>query len=163
MPTPFCRPLRSSPPPRRASPSAKNATGTPGKKRKREPERNQLGIEAQLKLGDKAAIFTPGQQLSIGLEEPNRVDLALPVGVGYQAAPNFFVAAQTQVLNVGISESDSGVIFADYLPLSLAATFSPSNTIDVGASISWRDLTGDEDVNLGISHPVLGIHGRLHM
>ena len=118
-----------------------------------------LGVEAQLKLGDQLAVFTPGQQLSIGLEEPNAIDFGLPVGVAYQAAPNIHVAVQTKVLNIGISETDSGFIFADYLPLSIGATFSPSNTLDIGASISWLDLTADE----GVEHPLLGLHGRLHM
>jgi opacity protein-like surface antigen len=124
-----------------------------------------VGVEAQFKLGDKAAVFTPGKQLSIGLEDPNAINLALPVGIGFQAAPNIYAAVQTQVLNIGISEADSGFIFADYLPLSLGATFSPSNTLDVGASITWGDFLAEDAAGdtVGFKHPTLGLHGRLHI
>ena len=118
-----------------------------------------LGAEVQFKLSDKMAIFTPGHQLSIGLEDPQPINLTVPVGLGYQANEKIFVSMQTQALNLGLKDSDSSVILADPTPLSLQLRFSPSNTMDLGGGITFADITDGDS----ISEPLLNLSARLYM
>jgi hypothetical protein len=79
------------------------------------------------------------------------------VGFAFQASPQIYAFANTNLAVIEISDAESGFIFADFIPLSLGAFFSPSNTMDVGASLDLGDLKADE-MDIGVI-----LHARLHM
>lgn len=99
-----------------------------------------LGLAFQYNLNEKMALFTPGNQLAIGLDPETTAGLNLPVGFGFQATPNIFAAVQTNIGSIGIEPSGSAFLFADFIPLTVGAFYSPSNKMDIGASISTIDL-----------------------
>lgn len=129
----------------------------------------QAGARVRFRLNDKMAIFSPGNQLYITLDpieisippaptvEFSPMFLQLPVGFAYQASPQIYAWALTNAAIIEIQDADSGFLFADFIPLSLGAYFSPSNTMDLGASLDFGDLTADE-IDVGIT-----LSGRLHL
>jgi len=118
----------------------------------------QLGARVRFRLNDQLSIQSGGGQLSIALDGgPTPITLGLPVGVGYQASPQLFAFVTTELASISISNSETVVFGADYIPLTAGAFFSPSNTMDVGASIGWFDLKEASDFLF------IGLHGRLHI
>ncbi|MDQ3370110.1 MAG: hypothetical protein M3680_32230 [Myxococcota bacterium] len=95
-----------------------------------------IGVEAQLKLGSKLALFTPGHQLSFGLEDPNAILLDLPIGLGYQASRNLFLDIQTTIARIALSEGETSVWGADFIPITLEAFYSVTNAVDFGVTFS---------------------------
>ncbi len=91
-----------------------------------------LGFELQGKLGARGALFTPGQQLSIGLSGENPIGLDLPIGLGYQANIHLWVDVQTKIAHLGFAHDSTQVFGADFIPLQLDGVFSISNAFDVG-------------------------------
>ncbi len=117
-----------------------------------------LGARIRFRVNDQLAIISPGSQLQIALEgDPKPITLGLPIGVGYQVSPALFAFVNTSIGNLSIANSESTFLFADFIPLQAGAFFSPSNTIDVGAALSFLDLKDDAG-NLAIT-----LAGRLHM
>jgi len=109
----------------------------------------KLGIDAglafQYHLNDKMMVYMPPSHLQIGLD-PTAVSINLPVGFAFQATPNIFAYAQTNLFNIGIEPSGSSFIFADNIPLTVGAWYSPSNKMDIGASIGAFDLPDIADL-----------------
>lgn len=104
-----------------------------------------LGAQAQYNISDKLAVVTPGGQLSISLEEVGGVRpiaLNLPVGVGYQASPVFYVQLDTRIASIEISDSPTTVIFADTTPITVTATYNAKPNLDAFVAIS-TDLTNE--------------------
>jgi len=108
-----------------------------------------LGARVRFKLTDKLAVYTPGQQLSIGIadETGKGIALGIPVGVAFQASPQLYVHLDTNLARIALNDDagDTVVIFADYIPLSIGAFFSPSNALDVGVDVGFFDLKTDGD------------------
>ncbi len=118
----------------------------------------ELGARVRFRVNDKLAIQSGGGQLSIALDgEVKPITLGVPVGVGYQASPQIHAFITTEVMRLSISDSETVVFGADYIPLAAGAFFSPSNTLDVGGSIGWFDLKEASDT---IS---ITLAARLHM
>ncbi len=122
------------------------------------------GARVRFRLNDQMAIVSPGNQLVVTLDpvevlgvEFSPIFLQLPVGFAYQVNPQIYAFANTNLAVIEISDADSGVFGADFIPLSLGAFFSPSNTMDFGASLDLGDLKADE-----IDYAIIG-HARLHM
>ena len=117
-----------------------------------------LGARVRFRLNDQLAITTPGGQLSIALDgDPKPITLGLPVGIAFQASPALYAFVNTSLANISISNSTTTVFGSDYIPLSIGAFFSPSNTMDLGGSISWFDLKEASDTLF------VGVSARLHM
>ncbi len=125
-----------------------------------------LGARVRFRLNDKMAVYSPGGQLSIALEEQivppattgaTPITLGLPVGFQYQASPQINAFLQTSLANIKIADSANAFLFADFIPLSVGAFFSPSNTMDFGGSVSWIDLKEFSDIL------VISASARLHM
>jgi hypothetical protein len=96
-----------------------------------------LGVQVQYNVNEKIALFTPGNQLGIGLEEPNAIAFDLPVGAGFQATPELFAYLQTSLLTIAIKDAgDSTFIFADRTPLELGAIYNVMPALDVQVAIS---------------------------
>ncbi len=116
-----------------------------------------IGAEVQFKINDQIAVFTPGHQIVIGIEEGAPKLINIPVGLGFQATPQIFAHLTTNIATIGLDPSGSAVFGADFIPLQVGAFFSPSNTMDFGATLAWIDLKELSDV-VGAA-----VHFRLHM
>lgn len=109
------------------------------------------GLGARYTLAPKMAAFTGapygpgpvGQHLKISFDGP--IDFALPVGFMYQATPELNVHATTQLLNIGISDSNTTIFGADYIPLTLGALYSATPAIDVVGTFGLPDLKNGVD------------------
>lgn len=118
----------------------------------------EIGARVRFRLNDQLAIQSGGGQLNIALDgDPKPITLDVPVGVAYQASPALYAFLNTNLASISISESETLVFGSDFIPLQVGAFFSPSNTMDVGASIGWFDLKEASDTL------VIGLSGRLHM
>jgi hypothetical protein len=118
----------------------------------------EVGARVRFRLNDQLAITSPGGQLSIALDgDPKPITLGLPVGVAMQASPQIYAFVATELANISISNSETIVFGSDYIPLAVGAFFSPSNTMDVGASVGWFDLKEFSDTVAG------SVSFRLHM
>lgn len=114
----------------------------------------ELGARFRFRVDDKLAINSGGSQLNITVagEGDKPITLDLPVGVSYQVSPQIYAFLNTNIAQISIANSETGVFGADFIPLAVGAFFSPSNTLDVGAQIIWGDLKESSDViaiNLG--------------
>jgi hypothetical protein len=117
-----------------------------------------LGARIRFRLNDQLAITSPGGQLSIALDgDPKPITLGLPVGVAMQVSPQLYAFVNTELANISISNSETVVFGSDYIPLSVGAFFSPSNTMDFGAAVGWFDLKESSDFIIG------SVSARLHM
>jgi len=117
-----------------------------------------VGARVRFRLNDKLAIQSGGSQLSITLDgDPKPITLGLPVGVAYQASPALHAFVNTNLASISIADSETVVFGADFIPLQVGAFFSPSNTMDFGASVAWFDLKEASDTLF------IGLSGRLHM
>lgn len=117
-----------------------------------------LGARVRFRLNDQLAIQSGGGQLSIALEgDPKPVFLNVPVGVAYQASPALYAFVNTNIAKIEISNSETLVFGADFIPLAVGGFFSPSNTMDLGGAISWADLKEASD-----TIAIFAI-GQLHM
>jgi len=94
-----------------------------------------LGANFRYKVVPKVGIITPGPQLSIILNSPRPIALALPVGVDFAAAPNIYAALTTNIGTIAIKEGDSAFIFDKVIPITLTAYYSMPK-IDIGVAIS---------------------------
>lgn len=97
----------------------------------------RLGINAFYKVTPTFAVFTPGEQLHIGLSADGSgkrpVGLDLPVGLGLQFTPQVFGSVTTNLLHIGLVNEGNALIGRDMLRTDLAAFYSFSNRLDVGA------------------------------
>jgi len=111
----------------------------------------QIGVEAQLKLTDTLAVFTPGHQLAIGLSGDNPIGLHLPIGLGFQAAPRVFVDVQTEIAYLGFRGGNGRLFGDDHVPLRLEGFYSPSNAFDLGLWLSDDLKQAADAYQLGVS------------
>jgi len=104
-----------------------------------------VGVPFRYTLASQVAVYTPGHQLAValarddngtGMSIPKPITLSLPVGVAYQATPNIYAFAETNIANISISNSTTAVFAADFIPIVIGAFYSPSNKIDVGVAVT---------------------------
>lgn len=107
-----------------------------------------LGVHVRYLVNDKIALYTPGNQLTIGLD-PNFIALNIPIGVGFQATPELFVALETNIATIDIKDSATAVIFSDTTPLQLTATYNAMPALDVLVGVA-TDLTNEPGDTLAI-------------
>lgn len=112
-----------------------------------------LGAQAAFNVTDKLQLITPGQQLSIALEEDagggKPVTLSLPVAVGYQATPELFMQVDTELATFSISDSEDAFIFSDETPLKVTGIYNVMPALDVSAAFGFSNLTPPDGVDLG--------------
>lgn len=113
-----------------------------------------LGVRVRYNLDDKMAVYSPGQQLTITIDDQDTgfspIYLSLPVGFGYQATPNLFVAAETNIADIEISDYETQFIFDNTIPLGLRAFYAVNNMIDVGLGFDI-DLDNTDASALSVS------------
>ncbi len=109
-----------------------------------------IGINAQYRVTSTFALFTPGEQLSVGLAGGDHpIGLDLPVGVGLQFTPQVFGSLTTNLAHIGIANEGNAFILADMLPVDVAAFYSFSNRADVGAHLAV-DLKNTNNILFGV-------------
>ncbi|MBK9073225.1 MAG: outer membrane beta-barrel protein [Myxococcales bacterium] len=118
-----------------------------------------LGARVRYNLNDKMAIFSGGNQLTItldggpelapGVDAPKPIYLSLPVGFAYQVNPNLYVAAETNLANIEISDSETQFIFDSYIPVGLHGIYAVNEMIDAGVSFDI-DLDNTDAFTLGV-------------
>lgn len=104
------------------------------------------GLGARYTVAPKMAAFTGapygpgpvGQHLSISFDGPITFDV--PLGFMFQATPELNVHAMTALMNLGISDADTIIFGADYIPLTLGALYSATPNIDVVGTFGLPDL-----------------------
>jgi len=109
----------------------------------------EAGLDIRFKLNEQVAIYSLAPHLSIALEETGDarpISAFIPVSLGFQATPQIFAGVSTSIATLNISDSATSFIFADRTPLGVSLFFSPSNTIDLGASVGWADIVDSADV-----------------
>jgi hypothetical protein len=119
-----------------------------------------LGAQAQYNVTPKIAVYTPGGQLRQGIiasetivagmtiKGDNVTSLTLPIGVGFQATPELWVQADTNLGNIKIANGpDSAFIFSkNNTPLNIIGTYSVMPALDVNAGVGLNvtaDKVGD--------------------
>jgi hypothetical protein len=119
-----------------------------------------LGVHVQYNVTPKIAIISgaPGTlyspQLSIGVVDPKLTTFSLPIGIGFQATPELFIEADTQLATFTISHPDSldpgnQFIFDKLTPLSLTAFYNAVPALDLYANLAIANLTPPDGVDVG--------------
>jgi hypothetical protein len=124
------------------------------------------GLGARYMVAPKIGVFTGqpygpgpvGNHLSVGLGDAGSVTFAVPVGAMFQATPQLNVALSTQLLTIGISDADTIIFGADYIPLNLGLLFAASDKLDVTASFNLVDLK-----EVGFDIYSFSVGARFHM
>jgi hypothetical protein len=114
----------------------------------------EIGAAVRYKLTPSLALFTGspiapgilGNQLSIGFNNSGPIELAIPIGIAWQATPQIYAWADTELINIGISNSSTTLLFKDYIPLELGAFYTVGKNLDVGADLDFGDLKNGVDV-----------------
>lgn len=106
------------------------------------------GLGAKYLVAPKFAVFTGmpygpgpvGDHLKISLADSGPITFEIPVGGMYQATPELNVHLMTTLANISISNSDTTIFGADYIPLYLGGLFAVNKNIDVQAEFGLPDL-----------------------
>lgn len=86
-------------------------------------------------LGKTAPLPPIPYQLSIGLSSVDAIALDLPAGLGYQATPKLYTFGALDLAHLGMNNTTSALLFADFIPISLGGFYAASK-MDVGAVFS---------------------------
>jgi hypothetical protein len=92
-------------------------------------------------LSDIAALPPLPYQLSIGLTRGGSIGLEVPIGLAFQATPRLYTFATLDLAHLGMSNTDSAFLFADFAPVALGG-FYALNKIDIGAMLADDLLQG---------------------
>ena len=76
-----------------------------------------------------------GHQLAIGLSGRDPIGLDVPAGVGYQATPKLYTFLSLNLMHLGMSNSESAVLFSDFIPVALGGFYATSK-MDIGAIVA---------------------------
>lgn len=129
-------------------------------------DNQDIGLGASFKyyLSDTFAVFTGnplpagpvGQHLTIGLEDKGPIAIHIPAGVMFQATPQLFAYLDTRLMDIEIANSDTGVIFADFIPVDLGVFYHATTDLDVGINFA------DDFKNAGDSY-AFALTALLHL
>jgi hypothetical protein len=109
------------------------------------------GLGAKYLITPAFAVFTGGpygpglvgDHLQISLAEDGPITFGIPVGAMFQATPQLNVFLSTELADISISNSDTIVFGADYIPLAVGGLFAVNSNIDVAASFGLANLKED--------------------
>jgi hypothetical protein len=124
------------------------------------------GLGLRYAVAPKVAVFTGapygpgpvGQHLSISLATDGPITFAIPVGAMYQATPELNINVMTQLASISISNSETTIFGADYIPLNLGGLFAVNKNIDVQAEFGLGDLE-----NSGFDFYTFTLGARYHV
>ena len=116
------------------------------------------GLSAYYNVNDKLTVYTgggnggapTGDHLNLTLIGPEGsskpITFDVPFGVGFQATPELFAFVETQLASFNISDSANAFIFADITPVRIGAFYAVSNTLDVGAALTFPSIEDAGDL-----------------
>jgi opacity protein-like surface antigen len=137
-----------------------------------------LGAGARYKLTPSIALYTGnandfgatsdvglvapsilGSQLLLGFNNGAPVVFQLPIGVAWQATPQVYAFAQTEIFDVvhesitettmagtvSVSNTSSNFLFANYIPLEVGGFYTVNKNLDIGAALNFGDLENGVD------------------
>jgi len=110
------------------------------------------GLGVRYSLTPTIALFTGnpiapgilGQHLSIGFNSGAPITFDIPVGVALQATPQIYAWLSTDLIDIGISNSNTDLLFKDFIPLTIGAYYTASQNLDVGAYLTLPDLENEQ-------------------
>ena len=117
------------------------------------------GLGARYLVAPKMAVYTGapygpgpvGQHLTVPFDGDSAITFDIPVGFAYQAMPQLFVYAQTQLLRFNLANkggADTVVVIgsdAGGVPLTLGGLYQVTSDIDATAALVFPDLGGIGD------------------
>lgn len=106
-----------------------------------------LGVHVQYNISEKLCLITPGQQISIGLEDGHASSLDLLVGVGFQATNELYLQLDTSLAHIKLHEETTTFIFSDTTPMTITGVYNATPALDVLAAVG-TDLSNDVDQTL---------------
>jgi hypothetical protein len=96
-----------------------------------------------------------GSQLLLGFNNGAPIVFTLPVGVAWQATPQVYAFAQTEIFdvvhvsetvgNTTASATNSNFLFANYIPLEIGGFYTVNHNLDIGAALNFGDLENGVD------------------
>ncbi|HEX4454057.1 MAG TPA: hypothetical protein VH143_24505 [Kofleriaceae bacterium] len=96
-----------------------------------------------------------GSQLLLGFNNGAPIVFSVPVGVAWQATPQVYAFAQTELFdvvhvsetvgNTTVSNTASNFLFADYIPLEIGGFYTVNHNLDLGAALNFGDLENGVD------------------
>jgi hypothetical protein len=96
-----------------------------------------------------------GSQLLLGFNNGAPIVFSVPIGVAWQATPQIYAFAQTELFDVvhvsvtegttTVSNTSSNFLFADYIPLEIGGFYTVNHNLDVGAALNFGDLKNGVD------------------
>jgi len=114
------------------------------------------GLAVRYKLAPKMALYTgnpytpgpSGQHLNLGLSDGLAKSFSIPVGFAFQATPQLYAFAGTNIATILLSDPGMGnsrvVSYGDTIPFNLGGFFNVNKNIDAGASFQ-TDFKGVGD------------------
>lgn len=86
-------------------------------------------------------------QVAIGLNNAGATAIELPIGLGYQAKPNFYAFASFDLAHIRLANTQTALIFADFIPFTLGG-FYTHKKIDIGVQLSDDFKQGSDYLRL---------------
>jgi len=113
------------------------------------------GLAVRYKLAPKMAVYTgnpytpgpSGQHLNLGLSDGMAKTFSIPVGFAFQATPQLYAFAGTNIATILLSDPGMGsrvVSYGDTIPFNVGGFFNINKNIDAGASFQ-TDFKGVGD------------------
>lgn len=117
-----------------------------------------LGARARYLVNDDLAVYTARQlQFTVIADGTQPAYLRLPVGVAYQFTDKIYGFAETEIASLNLKDTETVVIFADYVPLTAGGVFALSKKLEVGGLL-YTDAKNDPFDSM-----VIGLFGRAYL
>lgn len=117
-----------------------------------------IGARARYLVNDDLAVYTARQlQFTVIAEGTQPAYLRFPVGVAYQFTDKIYGFAETEIASLNLKDTETVVIFADYVPLTAGGVFALSKKLEVGGLL-YTDAKNDPFESM-----VIGLFGRVYM
>jgi opacity protein-like surface antigen len=119
-----------------------------------------LGAAVRYAITPQIALYTGnpiapgilGSQLELAFNNSAPITLNIPIGAAFQATPQLYAFAQTELVNIGLAHSGTTFLFADFLPLEIGGFYTVNKNLDLGATFNFGDLEhGVNALNLDVA------------
>ena len=106
-----------------------------------------IGAPVRYMVMDKLAVYAGHGLLPIQTADPSAVDVAINLGVAFQAMPQLALRVDTQPLAIAVSgDGNETTSYGDFIPLSVMGLFAVTNKIDAVLSVSFPSLEDAGDL-----------------
>ncbi len=117
-----------------------------------------IGARARYLVNDDLAVYTARQlQFTVIADGTQPAYLRFPIGVAYQFTDKIYGFAETEIASLNLKDTETVVIFADYVPLTAGGVFAISKKLEVGGLL-YTDAKNDPFDSM-----VIGLFGRAYL